>query len=314
MHTIDNLRTQLKECTERMERKSKLEAMIQTLRRELDELAEKERNLKAILARETNDVARLERISASSIIFSLLGKKEEKLDKERQEAYAAKLKYDVAVLQRADCQSRIDALTREKNDIAGVKNEYNNTFEEIKKLLHNDLQYAERLVDLERRLGETKSQLREIDEALSAGNACMNQIEHINDSLSSAEGWGRWDLWGGGLITDMEKHSHLDKAQAGAERLQMLLSRFRSELADVSISTELEQIHVDGFMRFADYFFDGLIADWTVLSHIHDAQDSVWQVKSQVWDARSRLESLRSTCERERVSLEKELASLVHGN
>ena len=139
----------------------------------------------------------------------------------------------------------------------------------------------------------------------------MRQIDAIDKSLSSAEGWGTWDLLGGGLISDIAKHSRLDEAQAGAEYLQMLLSRFRTELADVRINAQTGQVNVDGFLRFADYFFDGLIADWSVLSHIHNSRKSVSMVRSQVSDALSRLGSVRTALEKEKAALEKELASLV---
>jgi len=33
------------------------------------------------------------------------------------------------------------------------------------------------------------------------------------------------------------------------------------------------QVNVDGFLRFADYFFDGLFADWAVLDRINQSQE-----------------------------------------
>ena len=119
------------------------------------------------------------------------------------------------------------------------------------------------------------------------------------------------DMLGGGLLTDLAKHSHMDEAQAGAEHLQVLLSRFKTELADVHITVQTGQVNVDGILRFADFFFDGLIADWTVLSRIHDSQASVSQVEEQVSSALSRLESLRRSRETEKARNEQDLEVLV---
>ena len=42
--------------------------------------------------------------------------------------------------------------------------------------------------------------------------------------LDSAQGWGTWDVIGGGLLTDLMKYSRLDDAQASMERLQSALA------------------------------------------------------------------------------------------
>ena len=130
----------------------------------------------------------------------------------------------------------IDAL-RERNAVRRFAPLYE-VFSQIRSELKHDPDCGDRVCELERRLGEAVSQLREVDEAVSAGGACMRQIDMIDEKLGRAQGWGTWDMLGGGLISDLAKHSNLDEAQAGAEYLQTLLSRFRTELADVRISAQ----------------------------------------------------------------------------
>jgi hypothetical protein len=241
----------------------------------------------------------------------MLGKIEKKLDKEQREAFAAKLKYDAAVRQLDDCKSRREGLEDENRALSGCAGRYDEVFATLQNLLREDPAYAERHCALERRRGEAAGQLRELDEAIAAGENAMGQIEYISGCLGSAENWGTWDLFGGGLISDMAKHSHLDEAQSGAELLQVLLSRFKTELADVRIDARLGAVNVDGFLRFADYFFDGLIADWSVLNRIRDSQDSVYRVGQQVGDALSKLQTLREVRTAEKDTIEKQIAELV---
>ena len=87
-----------------------------------------------------------------------------------------------------------------------------------------------------------QNQKRELQEAISAGQIALECTDRILESLGSAEGWGTWDLFGGGIIADMAKHSHLDDAQAMVEELQTQLRRFKTELADVTISAEVLRI------------------------------------------------------------------------
>ena len=125
-------------------------------------------------------------------------------------------------------------------------------------------------------------------------------------SLNSAEGWGTWDLLGGGLISDLAKHSHIDDAKLAADRVQAELSNFRSELADVRIQNNIH-FEMDGFAKFADFFFDGLIADWCMQSRIEETQSSVRGVENQVTEVLRRLNSMERKTTEQIKELEIEL-------
>lgn len=308
---IEDMREMLAGLSAKLERRRKIDIMLQSLFSEEQELARREMDLKTILTKEKVDVRRLERTTATSVLYSFLGKLDIKLNEEQQEATVAKLKYDAAVRQLDDCRMRLDELNRERDTLSDCAEQYNQVFADLKEQLQLDPVYAERLCALERRRGETESQLRELDEAIWAGNNAMNQIDRIEDNLGNAAGWGTFDMLGGGFISDMAKHTSLDAAQEDAEQLQILLSRFRTELADVHISAEMTALNIDGFLRFADYFFDGLFADWAVQNRIHDSQDSVYQVKQQVGGALSKLSSLRSARAAEKEVVEQQIAILV---
>ena len=97
---------------------------------------------------------------------------------------------------------------------------------------------------------------------------------------------------GGGLMADLAKYDELDDAQEQIEQLQVELRRFKTELADVEITADL-QVTVDSFLKFADFFFDGLFADWAVLDHINQAQSRVENTKSQIKRVLALLKKMR---------------------
>lgn len=138
----------------------------------------------------------------------------------------------------------------------------------------------------------------------------MNTVNEILTDLNDAEGWGIWDLAGGGLMSDLVKHNCLDEAQENVQKLQGELLRFKTELADVSVNAQL-QVRVDGFLRFADYFFDGLFADWTVLDHINESQGEVTKVQSQIRQLLSNLTAMLNGINEEITALEQEKKKLV---
>ncbi len=100
------------------------------------------------------------------------------------------------------------------------------------------------------------------------------------------------DVMGGGLMADLAKYEELDDAQEQIEQLQVELRRFKTELSDVEITADL-QVTVDSFLKFADFFFDGLFADWAVLDHINQAQSRVENTKGQIKRVLALLKKMR---------------------
>jgi len=304
---------ELSRLQERVARYHKLQAGLDLMRSEEESIASEERELAKLLAKEQHDVDVLERVSLASIVSAIRGNKEELLNKERMEARAAALKHDTAVRRleqiRADFKIALTEIRLLSDSEARFDEAVAQRLREIKL---SGGETSEKIYRLEERIGHLNAQMKEIREAMSACNAAMQQIYSIEDSLRDAEGWGTLDMLGGGLISTMAKHSHLDDAQGQIERLQYLLSRVRTELADIHISTDI-QIQVDGFMRFADYFFDGLFSDWMVQGRIHSSQQQVSATKSRISSITGQLQRLSADIERQLDALKKELAALATG-
>ena len=116
--------------------------------------------------------------------------------------------------------------------------------------------------------------LIEIREAIDAGERALSSLYVAQEKLKSARGWGIFDMLGGGLITDLVKHSKMEAASQSMEEAKYHVQRFRKELSDVNGNFNL-QLNVGGFLSFADFFFDGLVADYLVQSKIAEARSQV---------------------------------------
>jgi len=256
-------------------------------------------------------VDRLEGRSLASFFYNVIGKMDERLNKEREEAYAARVKYDAAARELEEIDGDIRRCESELSGLRGCEREYEATLREKANAVKSaGGAHAEDILKLEERHAYLESQKKELREAISAGNSARSTAESVLSSLDSAEGWGTWDLLGGGLLADMAKHSHLDEAQGAIERLQSQLRRFKTELADVTIHADM-QVNVDGFLRFADYFFDGLFADWAVMDKISQSKSQVQSTKNQIDSVLSRLNSMMSAAEREQAQTKSKLDALV---
>ena len=301
----------LKALQEKISRSRQLTSMLKELRGQRDTIAARVRELEAIKMDEQADVDRLEGRSLASFFYNVIGKMDERLNKEREEAYAARVKYDAAARELEGIDGDIQRCESELSGLRGCEREYEATLREKANAVKSEGgARAEEILKLEERHAYLESQKKELREAVSAGNSARSTAESVLSSLDSAEGWGTWDLLGGGLLADMAKHSHLDEAQGAIERLQSQLRRFKTELADVTIHADM-QVNVDGFLRFADYFFDGLFADWAVMDKISQSQSQVQSTKNQIDSVLSRLNSMMSAAEREQAQTKSKLDALV---
>ena len=122
---------------------------------------------------------------------------------------------------------------------------------------------------------------RERQEAIDAGERALDSLYGVRKELESAGNWGLLDMFGGGMFTTFVKHSKMNDAQRYMERAKRDLAAFSRELADVS---ETLNINTGDFLSFADYFFDGFLADMMVQSRIRDDQrqvdDAIYRVES----------------------------------
>lgn len=115
---------------------------------------------------------------------------------------------------------------------------------------------------------------KEINEAIEAGQRALMSLRQAENKLSSARNWGLVDLFGGGFLTDMMKHSKINDASSYVEQAKWDLQKFQSELKDVNLPTEVK-IEIGGFLSFADFFFDGVVADYLVQSKIANARQQI---------------------------------------
>ncbi|HIT90352.1 MAG TPA: hypothetical protein IAC41_08035 [Candidatus Merdenecus merdavium] len=132
---------------------------------------------------------------------------------------------------------------------------------------------------------------KEIKEAINAGENALRSLKEAQKYLNSAGNWGLVDIFGGGFFTDMIKHSKINNARQCMEAARQDLRSFQRELND--IDEYIPNIDVGDFLTFADFFFDGFLADVFVQSKISDAkrnvEDAIFRVQNLVSRLRQEL-------------------------
>jgi len=261
--------------------------------------------------KEERDVERLEGSSLKSLFFSLLGNLEQRQEKEKQEALAARLKYETEMQGLSALKQELEACKSELESLADGEEAYKRVYQALRQAILESPERSSALLGLEEKRRKVKGRLSEIREARTAGEKALEKLEAVQSALSSAEGWGTWDLLGGGILADAIKYSRLDEAEAGIRSLQTELDRFQRELSDVDGLKLPGTVNVDGFLCFADYFFDGLIADSMVLSRIRDAEAGLKELEESLRRAMEALEKRAVESEQEMEKLRMQIDALM---
>ena len=296
---------------EKVWRKEKFEGMIRHTEEALEKEANRKIELEKALKDEDKDVKKLESLSITNIFYSILGSKDQQLDKERQEFLAAKLKYDECCHSVLMLEKDLESYKVSFNNLLDAEAEYEAVLKKKEGfILGLNNENSKKLLEIMDKIPSIEAQKKELQEAIAAGDAARNELQFVVDSLESADGWGTWDILGGGLLATAAKHSEIDKAKEYAQTTKIALMKFQNELADVDLAMDID-INIGSFETFADYFFDGLISDWIVQSKISDSLKSVCNVVYNVEDIIKSLRAKLTTVENELSSIKENMKSLI---
>ncbi|MET7338244.1 hypothetical protein [Nonomuraea sp. NPDC005650] len=269
-------------------------------------------DLELELSLEEDDVTRLEG-GLSAVLARLLGNREERLDRERAEAAAARQRVDGhrARLSRLEADAR--AAEDELAGLATAPKEYAELLaEKERQLISGGDARARELADLGATLDRVTADVREHAEAHRAGRAAHDALGHVLRHLNSARNASTWDMFGGGLIADSIEHNRLSAADEAAWRAQRALDVFSRELADVGVSARPHLPQVDT-RWFVDTFFDNIITDVIKHQRIENTRAEVAKTTQWVRDVGARLQARHAELSAERKRLLARREELLRG-
>lgn len=289
---------QLLELQVQIAEKEHVETKLQNLRDQRDNLESTVGRLKWEKSIEDADVEKLKGGSLLRFLLQVTGSYDKKLDKEQQEAYEAAVRYDAAVSELKAVEQDIRHCETELACIRRREREYEALLQERKDaLLQSDSYASKEIKRLQDIIACESARKKELQEAIDAGNRAKEIADQVGEHLSKASSWGTFDIWGGGLISDLAKHDHIDQAQHLIEALQIQLRRFNTELADINQRIDATPIVIDSFTKFSDFFFDDIFSSISVRNKIDDSIGSLNQTRLQIERMLERLQPMLTRTE-----------------
>ena len=199
---MDYNRDRLKELYIKASQKEKLDRQMAQLREQKAAAARREFDLRVAMKVEQADVAKLEKLSFSTVWDHLTGRIDEKMEIEKAEALAAAAKYEEVQKDLAEIENAIKELQKEQQEVADADKQYDRLFRETLALARDSGEpISEQVIMLEKKISVAEGFCREIRQAISAGKGAIMTAKTVSNSLSNAKKWGTADMLGGGVIS-----------------------------------------------------------------------------------------------------------------
>ncbi len=248
--------------------------------------------------KEHRDVEKLEKMSVTSFMARVKGKKEQQLEKEKLEYFDALNKEEAAAKETQKLTTLITQTQEQVNQLEDLVREKRNLEKELKELIHEvcegvadpiEDKIEKRLVSLENEIGPITNHRSRIFRAKNHLEHAIDDLNFALNALNSASGYSTWDtFFGGGMFVDSIKHSKMSEARNRVHNAQYSLQQARHEYPDMPY---LGGAHVEELSFFWDGFMDNIFSDFSSRGKIHKSRDSVRQALHDASNALNWLET-----------------------
>lgn len=291
---------------ERVQRKAYLIPRLEELKKQKKELEPKLKVLEIYAHNESVDVENLENKTLTSVFYDIIGKKEEKLEKERAEANEWILKRDAAKREFEDVNFEIEKYESELPSLENCEREYvealDSKLDLIRKTGVVDVDYRAILLE---KISFCDNKIQKINEACEIIENAVNILNETIDELNSAELWGEFDMFGRGKIADIKKYDHIGNAETLLFNLKKEISKLKIQIEDINIVVDID-VGLSEFSDTSDWIFDNIFTASNFLDNVDDSKQSVRKAIEQIKRIKTSLENLKDEKAIELTKLQKE--------
>ena len=267
----------------RITARRKLPAHLKQLKAQHKQYVKEKRKLEKLVAREQEDVNKLNRLSVTSLFYQLSGRKRERLELEHQEYVAAALKYNACLNMIETLQYEIILLADMYAELPNLEAQYDQWIKKKERLVRKSYpKIATRIMRFDESIAHKHQVVAEIDQALKAGMRARSRLRGLLKELDKIARWIK-SYGGEGQMGSAGRKQFVDRVGKKVVDTGVMLNSFEIELRDVFKSLEIRDIFdLRGFQGFLDVFHDNLITDWVVKSNLSNTRNNLTAAMDKV--------------------------------
>ena len=297
---LENINKKISEIEEKLKEREKAHAALEQKQRELEKKQNRSGELGKVLNKKEKQIKRLQSPSVLGLIFR---RKDADLQEESRQYDIIKSEYEECRDSVIDMEKDIDFYKEQIEGFHSLDSEHDDLIRRRRNLIltGND-SAAHELKGYLDEIFQKELDIRKIKESILASGRALSSLERAIGNLESARSWGVWDIVGGGLLSTAVKHSKIDDMRQEIKGVEREIRAFNTTLSYVNLPSNID-IEIGAFATFADYFFDGLIADLVVQGKIKDSLN-------KLRDTYNRINKLRDLLQTKLGDLNRELSDL----
>jgi len=304
---------QLKDIHVKIVRKRILSAELMALRVKQKDLDAKVKELSERKQAEQKDVDRLEKGGITSFFYGIVGKKEEKLEKERAEALDALQQYEEAFLELEGVNRSIELKETELATLEGYEEKFEKLLQGKRRLLENTVSEVE-ILEVEKDLAFQKEQSALLAEAEKQGERILEYVGKIRETLDEAEKCAIAES-SPGMSLGIRKSELLSQAQKQVAMMQPLLKEFGAKvergLKGVQIRDNLSVVYEFGNGIYTSFIASESVMSVVAIERIRTAKGSLMLLREQMQDILPAVVAEKESKAKQAVFLEEKLENLI---
>ena len=266
----------LVELFEKVQRKNHLETVLKELRENIAQLEPEVRKLMTQMYIEQEDVEKLEGNGIKAFFTALSGKKTEKLEKEREEAYDAKKKYDAANLQLETMKNDLKRYIDEYNEVRYLEPDYEKAIKEkIEYIKEMKSPAAKKIVELDEQIEDMMKKNNELRHLRTLANRAIGTAEHMKTVLTQVKKLNTKDMLGMDMASNgqhvaREKYELMSQAETLNNNLFAELYDLEKQTRGVAVKNNIS-IRTTKVGYIMDWQFDNFSQDLDTMISVNKA-------------------------------------------
>ena len=270
----DNVK--LVELFEKVQRKNHLEAVLKELRENIAQLEPEVRKLMTQMYIEQEDVDKIEGNGIKAFFTALSGKKTEKLEKEREEAYDAKKKYDAANFRLETMKNDLKKYIDEYNEVRYLEPDYEKAIKEkIEYIREIKSPAAKQIAELDEQIEDMMKKNNELRHLRTLANRAIGTAEHMKTVLTQVKKLNTKDMLGmemasSGQHVAREKYELMSQAETLNNNLFAELYDLEKQTRGVAVKNNIS-IRTTKVGYIIDWQFDNFSQDLDTMIRVNKA-------------------------------------------
>lgn len=292
-----------------------VQSKISAANRELEKAENNVEQYKQVEKKERKDVEKMNTISFNNAFYSLIGKKDKKLQKEQVELQVAVTRLQQAKELLVEKIKRRDELQTDLQKIEDAKIKYDAILSLKEKELVN--KGVEAIINLNCSIDTSQKELHSLEDIFANILNIEKQIKKTLTILEEADDLGDLDIVTDSVAISILKQEELEDGIHELKKLKTMLFQLKKLMDTLNISKEdmgnIPNIEFNNndFLMALDVFLDNPITDWQVQNYIENYINSTKKVRHSIFTLKHSINNKHSELQTEQQTYKKNKTNIL---